>query len=153
MVDLELQRVCLVDNEPSLHQFELWVETVLADQLRDIELVIRIVDEPESAALNEQYRHKSGPTNVLSFPVELPMGIETPLLGDLVICAPVVVREANEQKKRVSDHWAHLVIHGVLHLLGFDHIEDQQAACMEAKEIAVLQKLSINNPYIEVVNS
>jgi probable rRNA maturation factor len=81
------------------------------------------------------------------------MGIETPLLGDLVICAPVVVREANEQKKRVSDHWAHLVIHGVLHLLGFDHIEDQQAACMEAKEIAVLQKLSINNPYIEAVNS
>ncbi|HHZ70139.1 MAG TPA: rRNA maturation RNase YbeY [Methylococcaceae bacterium] len=153
MVELELQRVCHVDNEPSLNQFELWVETVLADQLRDIELVIRIVDEPESTALNEQYRHKSGPTNILSFPVELPVGIEIPLLGDLVICAPVVVREANEQKKLASDHWAHLVIHGVLHLLGFDHIEDQQAELMEAKEIAVLKKLSINNPYIEAVNS
>ena len=153
MVELELQRVCHVDNEPSLNQFELWVETVLADQLRDIELVIRIVDEPESTALNEQYRHKSGPTNILSFPVELLVGIEIPLLGDLVICAPVVVREANEQKKLASDHWAHLVIHGVLHLLGFDHIEDQQAELMEAKEIAVLKKLSINNPYIEAVNS
>ena len=153
MVELELQRVCHVDNEPSLNQFELWVETVLADQLRDIELVIRIVDEPESTALNEQYRHKSGPTNILSFPVELPVGIEIPLLGDLVICAPVVVREANEQKKLASDHWAHLVIHGVLHLLGFDHIEDQQAELTEAKEIAVLKKLSINNPYIEAVNS
>ena len=85
--------------------------------------------------------------------MELPVGFETPLLGDLVICAPVVVREAGEQNKLVNDHWAHIVIHGVLHLLGFDHIEDQQAERMEAEEIAVLQKLSINNPYIEAVNS
>jgi len=153
MIDIELQRLCHVDNEPSLDQFKLWVEAVLGDQSNDIELVIRVVDEPESAALNEQYRHKSGPTNILSFPVELPVGFETPLLGDLVICAPVVVREAGEQKKLVNDHWAHIVIHGVLHLLGFDHIEDQQAERMEAEEIAVLQKLSINNPYIEAVNS
>ncbi len=153
MIDIELQRLCHVDNEPSLDQFKLWVEAVLGDQSNDIELVIRVVDEPESAALNEQYRHKSGPTNILSFPVELPVGFETPLLGDLVICAPVVVREAGEQNKLVNDHWAHIVIHGVLHLLGFDHIEDQQAERMEAEEIAVLQKLSINNPYIEAVNS
>lgn len=153
MIELELQRLSRVDDEPTAAQFELWVETVLDDQVSDIELVIRIVDEPESAALNEQYRHKVGPTNVLSFPVELPEGVETPLLGDLVICAPVVVREAQEQNKLVEDHWAHLVIHGVLHLLGFDHIEDQQAEQMEAEEIFVLKKLSINNPYQEAVNS
>ncbi len=153
MIELELQRLSRVDDEPTAAQFELWVETVLDDQVSDIELVIRIVDEPESAALNEQYRHKVGPTNVLSFPVELPEGVETPLLGDLVICAPVVVREAQEQNKLVQDHWAHLVIHGVLHLLGFDHIEDQQAEQMEAEEIFVLKKLSINNPYQEAVNS
>jgi len=153
VIELELQRLSRVDDEPTAAQFELWVETVLDDQVSDIELVIRIVDEPESAALNEQYRHKVGPTNVLSFPVELPEGVETPLLGDLVICAPVVVREAQEQNKLVQDHWAHLVIHGVLHLLGFDHIEDQQAEQMEAEEIFVLKKLSINNPYQEAVNS
>jgi probable rRNA maturation factor len=153
VIELELQRLSRVDHEPTAAQFELWVETVLDDQVSDIELVIRIVDEPESAALNEQYRHKVGPTNVLSFPVELPEGVETPLLGDLVICAPVVVREAQEQNKLVQDHWAHLVIHGVLHLLGFDHIEDQQAEQMEAEEIFVLKKLSINNPYQEAVNS
>lgn len=153
MVELELQRLCHVDHEPTAAQFELWVETVLVDQVRDIELVIRIVDELESAALNEQYRHKVGPTNVLSFPVELPEGVDTPLLGDLVICAPVVVREAQEQNKLVHDHWAHLVIHGVLHLLGFDHIEDQPAEQMEAEEVFVLKKLSINNPYKEAVNS
>jgi len=153
VIELELQRLSRVDDEPTAAQFELWVETVLDDQVSDIELVIRIVDEPESAALNEQYRHKVGPTNVLSFPVELPEGVETPLLGDLVICAPVVVREAQEQNKLVEDHWAHLVIHGVLHLLGFDHIEDQQAEQMEAEEIFVLKKLSINNPYQEAVNS
>jgi probable rRNA maturation factor len=153
MVELELQRLCHVDHEPTVAQFELWVETVLVDQVRDIEVVIRIVDELESAALNEQYRHKVGSTNVLSFSVELPEGVETPLLGDLVICAPVVAREAQEQNKLVHDHWAHLVIHGVLHLLGFDHIEDQQAEQMEAEEVFVLKKLSINNPYQEAVSS
>ena len=117
---------------------------------QDTEIVVRIVDEQESAELNEQYRHKQGPTNILSFPVEVPEGIELNLLGDLVICAPVVEKEALEQNKILAHHWAHIIVHGVLHLLGYDHIDDDEAEQMESKEIAILNKLNINNPYIEV---
>jgi probable rRNA maturation factor len=111
---------------------------------------VRIVGEQESAELNEQYRHKSGPTNILSFPVDVPEGIELDLLGDLVICAPVVEKEALEQGKLLAHHWAHIIVHGVLHLLGYDHIDDDEAELMENKEIAILNKLHINNPYTEV---
>ncbi|MGZ8237169.1 MAG: rRNA maturation RNase YbeY [Methylobacter sp.] len=129
---------------------QLWVDTTLADYDQDTEIVVRIVDEQESAELNEQYRHKSGPTNILSFPVDLPEGIELDLLGDLVICAPVVEKEALEQGKTLTHHWAHIIVHGVLHLLGYDHIEDDEAELMENKEIAILNKLQIDNPYTEV---
>jgi probable rRNA maturation factor len=110
-------------------------------------MVIRIVDEDESAQLNETYRHKSGATNVLSFPFDVPEGIELNLLGDLVICAPVLSREADTQNKTIMAHWAHIIIHGTLHLLGYDHIDDVDAQEMEEKEIALLQTLSISNPY------
>ena len=113
---------------------------------------MRIVDEQESAELNEQYRHKSGPTNILSFPVDLPEGIELNLLGDLVICAPVLEKEALEQEKLLAHHWAHIIVHGVLHLLGYDHIDETQAELMENKEIAILNKLNINNPYREAID-
>ncbi|MCK9619005.1 MAG: rRNA maturation RNase YbeY [Methylobacter sp.] len=129
---------------------QLWVDTTLADYDQDTEIVVRIVDEQESAELNEQYRHKSGATNILSFPVDLPEGIELDLLGDLVICAPVVEKEALEQGKTLTHHWAHIIVHGVLHLLGYDHIEDDEAELMENKEIAILNKLLIDNPYTEV---
>ena len=137
-------------GQPDQQQIQLWVDAALDDYDQDTEIVVRIVDEQESAELNEQYRHKSGPTNILSFPVDLPEGVELDLLGDLVICAPVVEKEALEQNKLLAHHWAHIIVHGVLHLLGYDHIDDNEAELMESKEIAILNKLHINNPYTEV---
>lgn len=150
MNQIEVQVVVESTEQPDQQQIQLWVDTALDDYERDAEIVVRIVDEQESAELNEQYRHKSGPTNILSFPADLPEGIELDLLGDLVICAPVVEKEAREQGKALSHHWAHIIVHGVLHLLGYDHIDDDEAELMENKEIAILHKLHINNPYIEV---
>ncbi len=144
---IDIQRVFESPNQPSDAQLELWVNTVLTNLDDDFELTIRIVDETESAQLNETYRHKKGATNILSFPFEVPEGVELNLLGDLVICAPVLQREAQEQNKPLHNHWAHIVMHGTLHLLGYDHIEDEEAQEMEAKEIAFLQTLSIPNPY------
>lgn len=111
------------------------------------EVTIRIVGSEESQALNHQYRGKDYPTNVLSFPFEAPPGITVPLAGDLVICAPVVENEAREQHKTLEAHWAHMVIHGMLHLQGYDHIEDTDAEVMEALEIRLLAQLGYGNPY------
>ncbi|MDO9106110.1 MAG: rRNA maturation RNase YbeY [Methylovulum sp.] len=146
---LDIQNIFVSSGQPSQEQFQLWVDTALDNINQDTEIVIRIVGEPESAQLNEQYRHKRGATNILSFPFEAPdiAGIESDLLGDLVICAPVLEREAQQQNKTLSDHWAHIVVHGVLHLLGYDHINNDDAEIMEQKEIAILHKLTINNPY------
>ncbi|MGZ4969104.1 MAG: rRNA maturation RNase YbeY [Methylobacter sp.] len=150
MNQIEIQSAFESAGQPDRQQIQLWIDTALDDYDRDTEIVVRIVDEQESAELNEQYRHKSGPTNILSFPVEVPEGIELDLLGDLVICAPIVEKEALEQDKILAHHWAHIIVHGVLHLLGYDHIDDDEAELMENKEIAILQQLNINNPYIEV---
>lgn len=150
MNQIEIQAVFNSSGQPDRQQIQLWVDTALADYDQDTEIVVRIVGEQESAELNEQYRHKSGPTNILSFPVDVPEGIELDLLGDLVICAPVVEKEALEQSKILTHHWAHIIVHGVLHLLGYDHIDDDEAELMENKEIAILNKLQINNPYTEV---
>ena len=144
---IDIQRIFDSPNQPTDTQLELWVNTVLAKAEEELELTIRIVDETESAQLNETYRHKNGATNILSFPFEVPDGIELNLLGDLVICAPVLEREAAEQNKPLYNHWAHIVIHGTLHLLGYDHIDDADAEEMESKEIELLQTLSIPNPY------
>ena len=108
---------------------------------------IKIVSPDESRALNHTYRGKNAPTNILSFPAEFPPDVECPLLGDLAICADVVAREAYEQNKPLQHHWAHLVIHGVLHLLGYDHIETTQARRMESLEIAILADMGIKDPY------
>jgi len=150
MNQLEIQDVFQSEGQPTAAQFQTWVDAALADYRKDAELVIRIVDEQDSAELNQQYRHKQGPTNILSFPIELPDGVELDLLGDLVVCAPVLEREAQQQHKALIDHWAHIIVHGVLHLLGYDHIEDSDAEQMEALEIAILNKLNIKNPYTEV---
>jgi probable rRNA maturation factor len=149
---LEIQTVYPSAGQPEEAQFQLWADTVLADLNRDTEIVVRIVDEQESAELNECYRHKRGATNILSFPVEIPEGIDLNLLGDLVVCAPVVEREAAQQGKPLEHHWAHLIIHGILHLLGYDHLDDEQAEQMESREITLLQKLNINNPYEQVAD-
>jgi probable rRNA maturation factor len=144
---IDIQRVFESPNQPSDTQLESWVNTVLANLDEEFELTVRIVDDMESAQLNETYRHKKGATNILSFPFEVPDGIALNLLGDLVICASVLELEALEQNKPLHNHWAHIVMHGTLHLLGYDHIEDLDAQEMESKEIELLQTLSISNPY------
>jgi probable rRNA maturation factor len=150
---IEVQTVFNSPGQPDAKQIQSWIDTALKDYPQDTEIVVRIVDIHESAQLNKQYRHKQGPTNILSFPIEIPEGITLNLLGDLVVCAPILEREAVEQGKALSHHWAHIVIHGVLHLLGYDHIEDDEAEIMENKEIEILQKLNINNPYLEANQS
>ncbi|MGY6276465.1 rRNA maturation RNase YbeY [Methylomonas sp. MgM2] len=149
MNNLDIQIATAAGDYPSEQQFQKWVDTVLSDPTQDSEIVIRLVDNAESAALNRQYRRKQGPTNILSFPFEAPEGFETDLLGDLVICVPLIGREAIEQHKLPEHHWAHITIHGVLHLLGYDHIEEAEAEEMEALEIKLLNMLNIANPYQE----
>ena len=149
---IEIQTIYHSLGQPDQHQIQGWVDTALEGLNEETEIVIRIVDELESASLNKQYRQKTGPTNILSFPVDVPDEIELSLLGDLVICAPVLEKEAKEQNKVLHEHWAHIIIHGVLHLLGYDHINDDDAEIMEAKEISILTKLNIKNPYIQDIN-
>jgi len=143
----------LASNEqpvPSALTVQEWLDCVFAQQqLTSGEVTIRIVEEDEGKALNQTYRQKNYATNVLSFPFDAPEGIEMDFLGDIVICAEVVNREAQEQNKPRESHWAHMVVHGVLHLLGFDHIEEIDAEQMEALEVDVLNKLGIDDPYTD----
>ena len=132
---------------PAEAEFGRWAGAALAAAGRQGELAIRVVGEAEGAELNSQYRHKSGPTNVLSFPAEIPPGVPVAVLGDLVICAPVVAREAVEQGKAPAAHWAHMTVHGCLHLLGFDHEDDAEARDMEALETRILAGLGFPDPY------
>jgi probable rRNA maturation factor len=148
---LSIQRCSESGSIPQDNQFQTWVEAALAGRAGEFSLAIRIVDETEVRRYNRDYRDKDYATNVLSFPAELPGGLPEVLrnsqLGDLLICAPVVAREAGEQRKPETDHWAHLVIHGLLHLLGYDHQDDQEAAAMEALETGILAGLGIPDPY------
>ena len=144
---LDLQLVCEFENLPSEAQFQLWAEHTLTQFREEAELTIRIADEHESQELNSQYRGKDKPTNVLSFPFDAPPGIELPLIGDLIICPQVVYQESIEQEKTFHDHFAHMVIHGCLHLLGFDHINEQDAVEMETIEKQILASLNIADPY------
>jgi probable rRNA maturation factor len=134
---------------PPLHQFQEWVAAALtgAGHERTTELTVRIVGEQEMRELNQRYRQISRATNVLSFAAGLPPHLQLPLLGDIVICAPLVAREAQQQQKSSSAHWAHMVIHGTLHLLGYDHIEDADADAMEHLETLILRRLQIAAPY------
>lgn len=152
---LDLQVASTATGLPDAEAFRLWAEAALREAGIGtvVEITVRIVDTEESRTLNREYRDKDKPTNVLSFPNELPEFLREQLdvlpLGDLVICAPVMASEAAEHGKRESDHWAHLTVHGVLHLLGFDHIDDDDAEAMEAREVAALKTLGIANPYDE----
>jgi probable rRNA maturation factor len=147
MIDLALQKAT-ASAVPDDAEFRAWAAA--AAERQDAEVVIRLVDADESAALNSAYRGKTGPTNVLSFPFVVPEGVPNDLLGDLVICAPIVEREAADQGKPVRAHWAHMVVHGMLHLQGYDHIEDADAEIMENREIEILRGLGIENPYLEI---
>jgi probable rRNA maturation factor len=137
---------------PSAVSFRKWVAAALDSRIREADLAIRIVGAKEGRALNKHFRGKDYATNVLSFPAELPeglpKGVKLPLLGDLVICAPVVAREAKEQKKHLVEHYAHLTVHGALHLLGWDHDNEADAICMEQLEREILAGLGIEDPYV-----
>ncbi len=147
---LEVQRVARpASGVPEDAQLERWAEAALEPGRDEVELVIRLVDEAESQQLNRDYRGKDQPTNVLSFPFEAPDVVPVSLIGDLVICVPVVAREAEQQQKALSAHWAHMVVHGVLHLQGFDHQTEPEAERMESREREILQGLNFPDPYLE----
>ncbi|ORU92370.1 MAG: rRNA maturation RNase YbeY [Cycloclasticus sp. symbiont of Poecilosclerida sp. N] len=148
-VDVQIASDC--SSLPNSKQLNAWVE-LATKQRNAVEVVIRLVDEAESAELNVAYRQKQGASNVLSFPYEAPPGLPKEVLtedtlGDLVICAPVVLRQAMEQNKNLFAHWAHMVIHGCLHLQGYDHINADDAGVMEALEVKLLDSIGIDNPY------
>ncbi len=144
---VEIQYASSDDEVPPPSQFQCWVEAALLTENKDAEVCIRVVGTDESQQLNQTYRQKSYPTNVLSFPSDLPCDIDLPLLGDLAICAPVVRKEATVQKKSLEAHWAHMVVHGTLHLQGFDHMDDGDADIMEAMETKILTALNYPPPY------
>jgi len=147
MPAIEVQYAVAGEELPAPDAIRRWATHALREQAAGAELVVRIVDEAEMTALNQRYRGKSSPTNVLSFPCELPPGVDSRLLGDVVVCAPVVAEEAIRQGKPLQAHWAHLVMHGVLHLQGFDHHHEQDARVMEAQETRLLEGLGYSNPY------
>jgi probable rRNA maturation factor len=148
-VNLFFENACATGGGiPTATQVQHWVEAALQSLTQDsVSLSVRVVDEQEITDLNQRYRSKPGPTNVLSFPFEDPPGVESDELGDIVVSAPVVNREAQEQGKTVEEHWAHMVVHGVLHLCGYDHIEDSDAEEMESEETRILTGLGYPGPY------
>lgn len=146
-IELELQIASDAQTLPHPSQFRDWIGMTLSDKYDNVELTIRIVDIDEMTMLNQTYRKKTGPTNVLSFPAEISSEFEINLLGDIVICAPVVQREAEEADIDLLAHWAHMVVHGTLHLLGYDHEQDDEAEAMEKLETQILTKLGYPAPY------
>ena len=153
-IELEVQRATTLASVPDDEKFQLWVDAALAGKSRQFALSIRIVDEPEAQRFNRDYRNKDYATNVLSFPAELPEGLPAEIrqsqMGDLLICAAVVAHEAKEQRRPEMDHWAHLTIHGTLHLLGYDHEQADEADVMESLETEILAKLDISDPYLDL---
>ena len=144
---VDVQFAVSAEGVPSETLLREWTLQALPADRKDAEVTIRVVDEAEITALNREYRGKDGATNVLSFPYESMPAIETALLGDVVICAPVVAMESVAQQKPLEAHWAHMVVHGVLHLLGYDHQKDSEARDMEDHETQLLARLGYANPY------
>jgi len=147
---VDIQVACEDDDNPDPDSIRTWLQSTLVDHFAandSIEVCVRIVDEAESQTLNNHYRSKNSPTNVLSFPTNLPADIPEIILGDIVICAEVVKREALQQGKTLSAHWAHMVVHGALHLLGYDHINGDDAEIMEGLETHILTDLLFPPPY------
>jgi probable rRNA maturation factor len=134
---------------PSLTDFERWANATLAaiNHSKPAAFTLRIAGTVEVQSLNAQYRNQDKATNVLSFPADLPAELELPDIGDIVICAKIVEQEAFEQKKPLKSHWAHMTVHGILHLLGYDHLEDSEASVMEALETKILTTLGYTAPY------
>lgn len=145
---VDIQSACS-EPVPDEDDIRSWIAAALIgpEMREDTEVSVRLVAEDEMSRLNQAYRGKAGPTNVLSFPSDLPPELELPLLGDIVICAPVVIREAAEQGKSLSAHWAHMAVHGALHLLGYDHVKNEDADIMEGLESRILESLDYPCPY------
>lgn len=146
-LEVDVQIASEDDDLPDPAELRTWAGAAVGGFRDDAELTIRIVDDAESAQLNLSYRRQPGATNVLSFPFEPLPGVDMSLLGDIVICAPIVRQEAREQSKALNSHWAHMVVHGALHLLGFDHEKASDADEMEAAETRILGELGFDNPY------
>lgn len=146
MIDVDVQRVSECDLIPVDASLQNWAQCALSE-FDQACLTIRVVDEEEGADLNRRFRSREGATNVLSFRADVPPEVDSPLLGDIVICAPVVAAEAVNQEKNLQAHWAHMVIHGVLHLIGFDHQSEADAVVMESREIELLAGLGFPDPY------
>ena len=151
-IDYQTEELGNDERFPSEKRLQRWLDTACEALALDeaLELTIRLVDNAEMQELNRDYRGKDDPTNVLSFPCDWDLPEEPRLLGDVVIAAAVVNREAKEQKKTMEAHWAHIVIHGFLHLLGYDHIEDEEAEKMENTERDILARLGFADPYAEM---
>lgn len=146
---VDIQHSDNIGSVPSNDEVASWVRSVLLRQNCSASVSVRFVDEVEIRSLNKQYRGLDEPTNVLSFPCDMCDEFGLRILGDIVVCEPVVNREALEQGKSPGDHWAHIVVHGLLHLLGFDHAEDRQAQEMENLEVSLLKEMEVNDPYSE----
>lgn len=144
---VEVQRACAASGVPPPATLVKWAEAALDGRSDGTRMTVRVVDEAEGARLNERYRGRSGPTNVLAFGFDAPEVPSVGILGDVVVCAPVAAREAVEHSKRLDAHWAHLVVHGTLHLLGYDHDEPGSAREMEALEREILHRLGYPDPY------
>ena len=144
---VDIQMASASEEAPDPQSIERWIGAAIGDQRESTELSVRIVDAEEGQALNEQFRGSTGATNVLSFPFENESPQPLPLIGDIVICAPVVAKEAREQNKALNAHWAHMMIHGVLHLLGYDHQNENDANLMESLETEIMQGLGFPPPY------
>ena len=148
---VDVQRACAASGVPPPAKLVQWAEAALAGRSQGAQMTVRVVDEREGAELNERYRRRTGPTNVLAFAFdapELPPELSSArMLGDVVVCAPVAEREAREHAKRLEAHWAHLVVHGTLHLLGYDHDRSETATEMEAAEREILGRLGYPDPY------
>jgi probable rRNA maturation factor len=144
----DVQYACSREHIPETKNIRTWVAAAVPASRLGAELTVRFVDVDESRDLNSQFRHQDKPTNVLSFPADLPPGVAVNLLGDIVVCAPVALAEAVEQNKSARAHFAHLVVHGTLHLLGYDHVDDAQAMVMEGLERTILAELGFSDPYL-----
>ncbi len=154
-MSIRLQNESDFSSIPASDKIQQWIDTsiqtvpIILNPIRH-SLTIRFIDENESASLNEQFRHKKGPTNVQAFPDESIEGFESDSLGDLAICVPLLIQEASNQQKTTEAHFVHLIVHGLLHLLGYDHQEKKEASEMENLETAILKKIGFENPYLEI---
>ena len=146
MIKVEVQRAIHGPDIPDDECFHRWAAIIDADVEQGV--AIRIVDQAEIVQLNQQYRGKPHATNVLAFPAEIPPEVDIPFIGDIVVCAPIVAQQAADQGKSLLSHWAHMTLHGILHLQGYDHIDVADAEIMENIEIQLMNKLGFANPYV-----